>query len=291
MTTNDFTSDVLVSAPELAALLQGPTPVRLLDVRWRLDQPDGREEYRAGHLHGAVYVDLDTELASHGEPTDGRHPLPTAGQFQATARRWGINDGDTVVVYDNLKSFSAARAWWLLRHAGFTGVRILDGSLRAWASEGFALATGDETVEPGTVTLGWDTLPVLDATAAAGLPDTGVLLDSRAPERYRGESEPIDPKAGHIPGALNAPATDSVDADGRFLAPGLLRARFAALGVTGDRPVATYCGSGVMATHNAVALTLAGFEPAVYPGSWSQWSNSDRPVAVGDEPAAVPATP
>ncbi|MCU1404217.1 MAG: rhodanese-related sulfurtransferase [Glaciihabitans sp.] len=276
--------DVLISAPELAELLDGQAPVRVLDVRWRLDRPDGSDEYRAGHIPGAVYVDLDHELASHGQPTDGRHPLPTAAQFQDTARGWGINDGDTVVVYDNLKSFSAARAWWLLRYAGFESVRILDGSLRAWTSAGYDLATGDETATPGTVNLGWDALPVIDINGAAAFPADGVLLDSRAPERYRGETEPMDPKAGHIPGAVNAPSTSNVDADGRFLAPEVLRAQFLGIGVSPDSPVAAYCGSGVMATHNAVALTLAGFTPAVYPGSWSQWSNHpDRPVAVGDE--------
>jgi thiosulfate/3-mercaptopyruvate sulfurtransferase len=280
-----MTTNPLITPAELFALQGSGAPVRLLDVRWRLDKPDGRDDYEAGHIPGAVYVDLDSELASHGEPTDGRHPLPSREAFQASARRWGISAGDTVVVYDNLKNFSAARAWWLLAYADFPSVKVLDGSLRAWTAEGYALATGDEAPEPGTIDLGWGALPVLDIDGAAAFPATGALLDSRAPERYRGEAEPIDPQAGHIPGALNVPTTANVDADGRFLPPDALRSQFLSLGVADGGPVATYCGSGVMAAHNALALTLAGFAPAVYPGSWSQWSNhGDRPVATGGTP-------
>ena len=279
------TSPLLITPVELAELAASGAPVRILDVRWRLDKPDGRADYEAGHIPGAVYVDLDSELASHGEPTDGRHPLPGRDAFHAAARRWGINTGDTVVIYDNLKNFSAARAWWLLANAGFPSIRLLDGSLRAWTEAGFDLNTGNEVPRPGTVTLDWNRLPSLDLDGAAGFPATGALLDSRAPERYRGETEPMDPKAGHIPGALNAPSTANVDTEGRFLSPAILREQFLALGVTEDAPVAAYCGSGVMAAHNAFALTLAGFAPVIYPGSWSQWSNHpDRPVATGANP-------
>ncbi|MGY4857815.1 sulfurtransferase [Cryobacterium sp. AP23] len=299
----------LISAADLAALLvAGPAP-RLLDVRWKLGGPPGRAEFRLGHLPGAVYVDLDTELAGHGVAADGRHPLPTPADLQAAARGWGLNDGDTVVVYDDLGNMSAARAWWLLRNAGVRDVRLLDGGLAAWRAEGLPVVTGEEPVRPGTVTLTPGSLPALDADAAAAVARDGVLLDARAAERYRGDTEPIDPRAGHIPGAISAPTGGNLAADGRFLTAAELRARFEALGVrAGARGVAgsavpnagpdagadvagpgfdvgVYCGSGVTAAHEAVALTLAGFTPALYPGSWSQWSNlPDRPVATGDEP-------
>jgi thiosulfate/3-mercaptopyruvate sulfurtransferase len=243
------------------------------------------ERYLAGHLPGAVYVDLDADLAEHGAPTDGRHPLPRVEDLQASARRWGINDGDTVIVYDDFKNLSSARAWWLLRFAGHADVRVLDGSLRAWTASGRPLEQGNVDPTPGTVTLSYGHLPVLSIDEAAALPASGILLDARASERYRGDVEPIDPRAGHIPGALSAPTADNVGDDGRFLDPAALRARFADLGVTDNIALGVYCGSGVTAAHDALALTLAGFEPALYPGSWSQWSNTlDRPVAVGSTP-------
>ncbi|MCW2752027.1 MAG: sulfurtransferase [Aeromicrobium sp.] len=270
---------LLITADELAAA----TPdVRILDVRWRLDRPDGTEEFRAGHLPGAVYVDLDHQLAAHGEPSDGRHPLPTVETLQDAARSWGINDDSTVVVYDAQGNLAAARAWWLLRYAGVTDVRVLDGGLPSWTDSDRPLETGDASPERGTVTLAYGNLPVVEADQVLEAAAHGTLLDARAPERYRGETEPIDPIAGHIPGALNTPTGENLGPDGRFLDPASLRARFLAAGVDPDRPVTTYCGSGVTAAHNIVALTLAGFAPALYPGSWSQWSNQpDRPVAIG----------
>ncbi len=273
---------VLITPADLVAL-RAARPVHVLDVRWRLDRPDGRPDYLAGHIPGAVYVDLDTELAEHGAPEEGRHPLPSPARLEAAARRWGLVAGETVVVYDDLKSLSAARAWWLLTYAGLTDVRVLDGSLRGWTAAGLPLEGGDVVPDAGDITITYGALPVLDIDGAAVFPDSGVLLDARAGERYRGEVEPIDPRAGHIPGAVSAPTTEHVDAAGRFLTPAALRERFAALGVTDGVPVATYCGSGVTAAHAALALTLAGFTPALYPGSWSQWSNHpDRPVATGD---------
>ena len=272
--------DILIAPEELAAA--EPT-VRILDVRWRLDRPDGRPEHLVGHIPGAVYVDLDTQLARHGAPQEGRHPLPPVEQLERDARSWGIDDGDTVVVYDDLKNLSAARAWWLLRHAGVRDVRLLDGGLAAWKAAGLPLETGEPAPpEPGSVTLRYGSLPVLTIDDAAAFPDAGVLLDARAGERFRGEVEPIDPRAGHVPGAVSAPTTENVDAAGRFLPPEQLRARFAALGVDPARGVAAYCGSGVTAAHEVVALALAGFDAALFPGSWSQWANDpDRPVAVG----------
>ncbi|WP_375399488.1 sulfurtransferase [uncultured Amnibacterium sp.] len=279
----------LISPDELAGII-GRDDVRVLDVRWRLDRPDGRPEYLLGHLPGAVYVDLDTELAQHGAPTDGRHPLPPLAALQASARRWGIDDGDTVVVYDDLKNLSSSRAWWVLRAAGIDDVRVLDGSLRGWTASGRTLETGDVVAEPGGVTLRGGRQPTLSIEEAAALPSAGVLLDARAAERYRGEVEPIDPRAGHIPGAISAPTTENVDAAGRFLEPAVLRERFTTLGVADDDPIGVYCGSGVTAAHAALALTVAGFTPALYPGSWSQWSNiPDRPIATGPRPDGAAA--
>jgi thiosulfate/3-mercaptopyruvate sulfurtransferase len=276
--------DILITADDLAALLADRDDVRVLDVRWRLDRPDGRAEYGAGHIPGAVYVDLDHELAEHGAPTlDGRHPLPSLSRLQAAARRWGVNEGDTVVVYDDLGSMSAARAWWLLTDAGVPDVRILDGGLGAWAASGRALAAGDEAPPaPGDVALSRGRLAVIDIDEAAAFPEHGVLLDVRAAERFRGEVEPIDPRAGHIPGAVNLPTAGNVDADGRFLDADALRARLRTAGVSPGTPVAVYCGSGITASHAAAALTIAGFSPVLYPGSWSQWSqHPQRPVARG----------
>jgi thiosulfate/3-mercaptopyruvate sulfurtransferase len=276
-------TDVLVSASDLARELTGPRPPRLLDVRWRLGGPPGAGEHRAGHLPGAVYVDLDAELAGAPSPEAGRHPLPDVADLQAAARRWGLHAGEPVVVYDDAGATSAARAWWLLRWAGVADVRILDGGLAAWAAAGGAVETGDVAVEPGNVVLDGGRLPTVDADGAAAWAAEGVLLDARAAERYRGEVEPVDPRAGHVPGAVSAPTTENLDAAGRFLPVDALTARFAALGVPDGGEVAVYCGSGVTAAHQAAAITLAGRVPVLYPGSWSQWSNDpERPVATGD---------
>ncbi|AGW40881.1 thiosulfate sulfurtransferase [Leifsonia xyli subsp. cynodontis DSM 46306] len=273
----------LVSASDLAVALAGPRPPVVLDVRWKLGGPPGAGEYAKGHLPSAVYVDLDTELAGHGAPTDGRHPLPPIAVFEAAARRWGVRHGEAVVVYDDVSGLSAARAWWLLRHAGVEDVRVLDGGLRAW--EG-ALSTEDAHPERGDVSLSYGALPTLDADGAAAVARDGVLLDARAGERYRGEAEPVDPRAGHIPGAVSAPTAGNVGPDGRMLAPAALAERFAALGVRPEASVGVYCGSGVTAAHEALALEAAGLPmPALYPGSFSAWSNDPaREVAAGAEP-------
>jgi thiosulfate/3-mercaptopyruvate sulfurtransferase len=272
-------NEILITAEQLAGTAVGESvpgggPLRILDVRWRLDRPDGRPEYLAGHIPGAQYVDLDSQLARHGDPVDGRHPLPSVEQLQRDVRGWGIDPGDTVVVYDDLKGLSAARAWWLLRYAGIGDVRLLDGALTAWTAASLPLETGDAAAPvAGSATLRYGALPALTIDEAAAFPEAGVLLDARAGERYRGEVEPIDPRAGHIPGARSAPTTENVGADGHFLSPEQLRARFAALGVEPATPVAAYCGSGVTAAHEVVALALAGFDAALFPGSWSQWAN------------------
>lgn len=275
---------ILVSAAELAALIERDA-VTVLDVRWRLDRPDdGPDDFRVGHLPRAVFVDLPGELAEHGAAaTEGRHPLPAVSDLQASARRWGVRTGRAVVAYDATGNQAAARAWWLLRHGGVDDVRLLDGGLAAWVAAGLPLETGEaEPPGDGDVRLEYGGMPVLDLDGAAAFPATGSLLDARAGERYRGEAEPIDPRAGHIPGALSVPTAGNVGADGRFLPAEELRARFLAAGVDPAAPIATYCGSGVTAAHETAALAIAGFDAALFPGSWSQWSNHpDRPVATG----------
>lgn len=275
----------LITADELHRLLQERPAPRVLDVRYRLDAPDGRSAFREGHIPGAVYVDMDTELAEHGPASAGRHPLPSHQVLQEAARRWGLGDGDAVVVYDDYRSVSAARAWWLLTRAGVADVRVLDGGLSTWRDAGLPLETGDVIPERGAITLG-RVAGGLTIDEAAQWPGRGILIDARAPERYRGETEPYDPIAGHIPGAVNLPADVVLDGD-RFAAPDAIRAAFVGVGVGDTTPVAAYCGSGLSAAHTALAGASAGVDVAVYTGSWSQWSNTPgRPVATGDEPGA-----
>jgi thiosulfate/3-mercaptopyruvate sulfurtransferase len=278
---------VLISADDLHHRVASDSPV-LLDVRWALGDPHGEQHYRDGHLPGAVYVDLETELSGPKAPGAGRHPLPSIGQIEAAARRWGITR--SVVVYDNTGGLAAARAWWLLRWAGVPEVLILDGGLAAWRAAGHAVATGEARRRPASdIKLDGGHLPTLTADEAAALPATGTLLDARAGERYRGEVEPVDPRAGHIPGAVSAPTTGNLrDGVPLFKAADELRERFA--GVSG--PVGVYCGSGVTAAHEIAALAVAGIDAALYPGSWSAWSSDpDRPAAVGERPAAVSERP
>ncbi|WP_094770416.1 sulfurtransferase [Microbacterium gorillae] len=272
----------LVSAADLAELLAGARPPRLVDVRYRLDKPDGSDDHRAGHIPGAVYADHDTELATHGAPSDGRHPLPSCETLQTAVRRWGVNHGDTVVVYDGGTTMGAARAWWLLRGSGID-VRVLDGGLTAWQAAGGDLETGEVTPEPGDATLR-GTPNGIDIADAGVWPEHGVLVDVRAAERYRGETEPLDPVAGHIPGAVNLPASNYLNPDGTFRAAEEIAAAFDAVGATEDEAVAVYCGSGVTAAQAALAADIAGRHVALYPGSWSAWSNTPgRPVATGTE--------
>ncbi len=275
--------DVLIGAEALAARIAAGERTVILDVRWALGSTTGRAEHLAGHIPGAVYVDLDTELAAPARQEAGRHPLPEPGALAAAAARWGIDPGDTVVVYDAVGGMSAARAWWLLRDAGLAGVFLLDGGWAAWTATGGEVATGEVTPRPGSWVPQPGALPVLDADGAAAFPSTGVLLDARAGERFRGETEPVDPRPGHIPGALNAPTAANLDEDGRFLPAETLREKFAALGpAAGGPPVAVYCGSGVTAAHQIAALAIAGIDAALYPGSYSQFSSDpEREVATG----------
>jgi thiosulfate/3-mercaptopyruvate sulfurtransferase len=303
-------SATLITADELAALLadgRGPT---LLDVRWRLGGPPGRELYQAGHIPGAFFVDLDLELAGPPGP-GGRHPMPAASDFEAAMRHAGVDADRLVVVYDDADSTAAARAWWLLRYFGHPSVRVLDGGFRAWSAAGHAAESGPSggpgspgsielpgtpsiTPAPGTPLGDFSAspghLPLLDADGAAALAGHGLLLDARAGERYRGETESVDPVAGHIPGAVSAPTAENVNADGTFRPAAELAARFAGLGATaadvvaGGVEIGVYCGSGVTAAHETLALALAGIPAALYLGSWSDWiTDPARPVATGPE--------
>ena len=269
---------LLVSPGDLAARR---APV-LLDVRWRLGGPPGIDSYHEGHLPGAVFVDLDRDLA--GPPgAGGRHPLPDPAAFQAAMRAAGVRQDQAVVVYDERDATAAARAWWLLRYFGHEHVRVLDGGYQAWLAAGLPVSRAEPAGEPGDFTARPGHMPVLDAAGASALAQAGLLLDARAGERYRGEQEPVDPVAGHIPGAVSAPTADNVNPDGTFRGGADLAARFAVLGAS--RPAAAvgaYCGSGVTAAHEVLALALAGIPAALYVGSWSDWiTDPARPVATG----------
>ena len=284
---------VTTTVAELRELLDSGRPPVLLDVRWALGDPHGRDHYEAGHLPGAVYVDLDRELADPPSAEGGRHPLPELADLQAAARSWGLKEGRPVVVYDDLGNTAAARAWWLLRWAGVPEVTLLDGALGAWRAAGLPLESGPSAPQsaanapdPGHVVLRPGGLPVTDADGATQLALTGLLLDARAGERYRGEQEPVDPRAGHIPGAVSAPTSENLAADGTFLPPEVLRERFEDRGAGDATGIGVYCGSGVTAAHQIAALAIAGFEATLFPGSWSAWSaDPARPAATGPLPS------
>lgn len=276
----------LLSTADLATLLGEPCPPVLVDVRWRLGGPPGRQDYAAGHLPGAVYLDLDTDLAA--EPgAGGRHPLPAPDDLERVLRSAGIRADRPVVAYDADNGSVAARAWWLLRWAGHDRVAVLDGGYAAWVAAGRPVTAEAPSPPPGDFRVQAGRMPVLTAGEAARLAAGGVLLDARAPERYRGEVEPLDPRAGHIPGARNAPFAAHTGPDGRWRTPAELADRFAALGVTTGTPVGAYCGSGVTAASVVLALEAAGVTApdspaALYAGSWSHWcTDPTRPVATG----------
>jgi thiosulfate/3-mercaptopyruvate sulfurtransferase len=253
--------------------------VRVIDLRWTLADPGGgRRGYEAGHIPGAVFVDLDEEITGPNEGL-GRHPLPSREQLEEAMQRAGVNEGDSVVVYDDGGGSSAGRLWWLLRAHGHEDVRVLDGGLQNWTGE----------LESGSVERPRGNWKARDIDRSMFITidevdDAPVLIDARAPERYRGETEPVDPIPGHIPGARNAPWAANLGADGRFLSPDKLRHRYETLGVEPGNAV-VYCGSGVNACHDVIAIELAGLGPArVYAGSYSEWSRTPgKPIAAGDE--------
>jgi thiosulfate/3-mercaptopyruvate sulfurtransferase len=269
--------NLIVDASDLATELGEAT---VIDVRWRLAGPPGRDDYAAGHLPGAVFLDIDADLC--GSPgAGGRHPLPDPDDLQRVLRAAGVREGRPVVVYDLGDGLASARTWWTLRWAGHEAVRVLDGGFPAWVAAGLPVTKEVPDPPPGDITVRPGGLPVLDAAAAGRLAEEGVLIDVRAAPRYRGEVEPIDPVAGHIPGAVNLPATDHLEADGRLRAADALRSRFAEVGVDDGVRVGAYCGSGITAAHTVLALHLAGrADAALYVGSWSEWiTDPDRPVA------------
>ena len=272
----------LIAPEELAAALAAERPPVVLDVRWALPAGADRDAWLAGHIPGAAFADLDRDLA--GPPGPGRHPLPDPAVFEAAMRRCGVDGDRPVVTCDGGDMMGASRAWWLLGYFGHGDVRALDGGLAAWTAAGLPLETGEVTPAPGGFTARLGGRAVLDAAGAAGLAADGVLLDVRAAARYRGEEEPIDPVAGHIPGARNAPLADLTGADGRLLPAPELRRRFEALGAGSD--IGAYCGSGVGAAATVLALELAGFPAAaLYVGSWSDWiTDPQRPVGTGPNP-------
>jgi thiosulfate/3-mercaptopyruvate sulfurtransferase len=272
----------LISVDELAASLGQQAGQVLIDVRWQVGGPSQYPLYLANHLPGAHWCDLDLDLADP-PGARGRHPLPDPRRLEARLRAWGIDPQSEVVVYDQGNSIAAARAWWVLRWAGLEQVRVLDGGFEAWVRGGHPVEADLPRPAAGTVSVRPGSLPTLDADTAASWAGDGRLFDVRAPERFRGEAEPIDPVAGHIPGAVNLPTTANVQPSGHFLPEPALRQRFQQAGAANqDAPVGVYCGSGVTAAHTVLAMRLAGIDAVLYPGSWSEWiTDPDRPVETG----------
>ncbi|MGE2718394.1 sulfurtransferase [Mycolicibacterium celeriflavum] len=273
---------VWISAAEVARRIDAGEPLTLLDVRWSLAEPDGRVAYEQGHLPGAVYVSLEDELSDHTVEGRGRHPLPSGSALQTSARRWGMRTGVPVVVYDDWNRAGSARAWWVLTAAGIDDVRILDGGLAAWTAAGGVLESGPVDPRPGEVTVAHDDLyaGARRTVTADTLLDPGrLVIDARAPERFRGDVEPVDPVAGHIPGAVNLPSISLLAGDGTLLADAVLSRAF-----EDADDVAVYCGSGVTAAVTVAGLAAAGVDAALFPGSWSEWSSDPaRPVARGSD--------
>lgn len=274
----DHRADVLVSASALADMLARGAAVSVLAVR------NGPGEWSsAPRIPGAVDVDLPTELASAGGGTRGSRPLPDIEDLTRNARRWGLRRGIPVVVYDHDRGLVAARGWWVLRWAGIADVRLLDGGFAAWQSAGLAVSTTPVGPAPGDVSLGAGNLPVLDADGAAALARSGLLLDSRVRVNYIGG--PGEPRRGHIPGAISAPAADALTEAGTFADPDALRHLYGVLGADGSQPVGVSCGAGISAAHTVLALASIGVTAAMFPGSWSAWAaDPDRPVVIGGRP-------
>ncbi len=273
-----MTANPLIQSDELAERLAGHQPPVLADVRWTLNGPPGRPDFERGHLPTAQWVDLEHELS--GPPgAGGRHPLPNTEVFAAAIRRIGVEPDRPVVVYDAANALAASRLWWLLTDAGHPDVRVLDGGLAAWRSAGRPLEIGPgRPVEPGSFVGRPGHRARVDGSAIADRVAAGAfleLVDVRAPDRFSGESEPIDAVAGHIPGAVNRPSMDNLGADGRFLT----RAEIAGAYHGIANPV-LYCGSGITAAHSLLALESAGLTGTIYPGSWSDWiTDPTHPIA------------
>ncbi len=305
----------LIAPLDLAARLGDPD-LRVVDVRWYLGEPGrGRRAYEAGHLPGAIFLDMDRDLAATSGP--GRHPLPEPALLADRLGRAGIGSDDFIVACDDVTGWVAARLWWMLDDLGHRRIAVLDGGFPAWIAAGLPVTTEIASRPPARLSLADHWTRVVDRDQLLGRLGEVVVLDARAPARYRGEIEPIDPVAGHIPTARNAPTADNLGPDGRFLPPDALAARFRSLGVdvaegarvstdgdgvgrvggaggvrgdgAAETDVVTSCGSGVSACHNALAIRLAGLpSPLLYPGSWSDWSTAGFPVAMGPDPGEAP---
>jgi thiosulfate/3-mercaptopyruvate sulfurtransferase len=285
--------DALVDTAWLAAelgLAGRAAPLRVVDVRWYLDPARrGREAFRAGHIEGAVFLDVDEDLSAPGGGRGlpaGRHPWPSEEQVARVMGAAGIGPGVRVVAYDDASGAVAARLWHVLRAHGHDDVAVLDGGLSRWMAEGRPLTAGEGRVAPAPFAARLRPGFVIDKAGVVAARGRRLLLDARAVERYRGEKEPVDPRAGHIPGARSAPFTGNLTTGDApvMLPPADLRRRYEALGAGREEPV-VYCGSGVNACHDLLALHVAGLRGTLYAGSWSEWSSDPSlPVAVGDEP-------
>jgi len=275
-------TSTLITASELLERIDDQDLV-VVDCRWYLTEPEkGRSQYRAGHIPDAVYASLDTDLAGSQGP--GRHPLPEPEDFAATCERLGVTGSSTVVAYDDGGGAIAARLWWMLTNQGHREVNVLDGGIQAWQAAGGTLSEDVPNTERGAFTSRpWTrTVHRADVASRSG---NRIVVDARARERYRGDEEPVDPKAGHIPGAHSMPLAGNLNEDSTFLTPGELASRFASAGIDDAERVISHCGSGVTACHNILAMEIAGIGTAdLYVGSWSDWSTSGMPVATGDEP-------
>jgi thiosulfate/3-mercaptopyruvate sulfurtransferase len=289
-----MTRSPLISADDLRALVDaGGADLRIVDCRWVLGQPGaGETAYGTGHLPGAIHLDLDEDLADRdGYGAPGRHPLPSPAEVALTLGLAGIGDSDLVVAYDDVGGWVAARLWWMLDVLGHAEVAVLDGGIRAWQAAGGELTTAIPTLPPAELHLADAWTHVIDREELRSRLGSVVLLDARGAPRYRGETEPIDPVAGHIPTARNVPYDDNLaEPNGPFRPTDELARRFAELGADGSGgPVVTSCGSGVSALHHALALRAAGLpDPILYVGSYSDWSRSGEPVATGPEPGPPP---
>lgn len=277
---------VFVSPAALAAECAGSNPPVLLDIRFRHAQHDRRFAYLEAHLPGAVYVDLQQELAGTPGGIRGNRPLPEIADLQAAARRWGLRQDSRVVVYDDHSGLQAGRAWWVLRWAGMGTVRMLDGGIDAWLAAGLPVTAELPAPVPGDVTLTPGHMPVFGPDDIDGFLRAGVLLDSRGNENYRGGPTAAgEARRGHIPGAVNAPTPENLMQSGLLRPEAELRHRFDSFGATGTTPIGVYCGGGVSAAHQIAVLTSLGIAAALYPGSWSAWSaDPTRPVARGIQP-------
>ena len=272
----------LIEVEDLAGRLvpdRPGAPLTVIDVSWAPPGSPSSSLYADGHIPGARDVELTRDLA--GNPGgNGRLPLPSAAALTARLQEWGVSQGDVVVATDRSDGRASARAWWVLRHAGIDA-RILDGGTSAWVDAGFSLERGAMSARPrGDAMARFGVMPVVDWRGARDWPSHGILLDARSAARYDGVNETLDPRAGHIPGAVSAPVSGYVTADGRFRSPDDLRDRFLQLDVAPGRDVAVYCGAAVAGAQEVAALAIAGIDAALYVGSWSEWSRrDDLPIA------------